>query len=172
MYLYRSQVASPRYKEAIKVTEKGRTSTFRPEKPTRLQETIGYWWKANQIHGWFVDNVQGGVDECRECDVSRDQLKDLRDIVQEVLNNSKMVPGKVNVGYAFDHDGYHDIFEDGFVIKNARVARKLLPRREGFFFGLYGYDQFYLENLRDTLPILDEALASPPEVTFSYQSSW
>ena len=26
----------------------------------------GYWRKANQIHQWFVDNVQEGVDNCSE----------------------------------------------------------------------------------------------------------
>ena len=25
---------------------------------------IGYWRKSNQIHKWFVDNIQEGVDNC------------------------------------------------------------------------------------------------------------
>ena len=26
----------------------------------------GYWRKANQIHSWFVENVQNGEDNCNE----------------------------------------------------------------------------------------------------------
>ena len=34
-------------------------------------ESFGYWRKANQIHKWFVDNVQGGIDDCRPYPVSQ-----------------------------------------------------------------------------------------------------
>ena len=27
-------------------------------------EEVGYWRKANAIHGWFVRNVQNGKDDC------------------------------------------------------------------------------------------------------------
>lgn len=47
----------------------------------------GYWRKANQIHNWFVKNVQGGEDNCETYDVTRDQLAELRDLCQEVLDN-------------------------------------------------------------------------------------
>ena len=47
----------------------------------------GYWRKSNQIHNWFVQNVQEGIDECQEAYVSRDQLKELRDTCQKVLDN-------------------------------------------------------------------------------------
>ena len=36
-----------------------------------------YWRKANAIHRWFVSNVQGGDDDCREYDVGLDQIKAL-----------------------------------------------------------------------------------------------
>ncbi len=26
---------------------------------------VGYWRKANAVHAWFVDECQGGVDECQ-----------------------------------------------------------------------------------------------------------
>lgn len=46
---------------------------------------IAYWRKANQIHAWFVDNVQGGVDECDYCEVNLEQLAGLRTTCQRVL---------------------------------------------------------------------------------------
>jgi len=39
---------------------------------------IGYWRKAHDIHQWFVENAQGGVDECQPTTVSRRLLEDLR----------------------------------------------------------------------------------------------
>lgn len=44
-----------------------------------------YWRKANAIHKWFVDNVQDGEDECREHYVTREQLKELRDVCINAL---------------------------------------------------------------------------------------
>ncbi len=36
------------------------------------------WRKANAIHNWFVQNVQGGEDNCARYWVSREQLEELR----------------------------------------------------------------------------------------------
>lgn len=33
-----------------------------------------YWRKANQIHNWMVNNVQGGNDDCGLYEVSIDQI--------------------------------------------------------------------------------------------------
>lgn len=44
-----------------------------------------YWRKANQIHGWFVREVQGGNDNCKEYEVSLDKLKELLALVNKVL---------------------------------------------------------------------------------------
>lgn len=44
-----------------------------------------YWRKANQIHQWFVDNVQNGNDDCRSYEVSREQLRELYDLCLEAL---------------------------------------------------------------------------------------
>jgi hypothetical protein len=46
-----------------------------------------YWRKANAIHKWFVDNVQGGEDNCREFEVSLAQLEELLAVIEEVLDN-------------------------------------------------------------------------------------
>lgn len=52
--------------------------------------TVGYWRKANAIHGWFVENVQDGKDECKEHYVSREQLERLlEDCLTVMADNSK-----------------------------------------------------------------------------------
>ena len=46
----------------------------------QVQMTVAYWRKANAIHKWFVDNCQGGVDECQVSWVTREKLVELRDL--------------------------------------------------------------------------------------------
>lgn len=48
-----------------------------------------YWRKANAIHGWFVNNCQDGVDDCRESYVSTEQLTQLRDLCRDILAGTK-----------------------------------------------------------------------------------
>lgn len=48
---------------------------------------VAYWRKANQIHQWFVMNVQSGVDECEEHTVSRERLQELVNVCTEVLDD-------------------------------------------------------------------------------------
>ena len=58
-------------------------------KDRRVKEVIVeamYWRKSNQIHKWFVDNVQEGVDDCGNYDVSRDKLEELRQLILKVLD--------------------------------------------------------------------------------------
>lgn len=44
-----------------------------------------YWRKANQIHKWFVDNVQGGHDNCACYHVSTKQLQELEALCLKAL---------------------------------------------------------------------------------------
>jgi hypothetical protein len=44
-----------------------------------------YWRKANAIHAWFVENVQDGVDDCKEYYVDRETLEDLMNVCADVI---------------------------------------------------------------------------------------
>jgi hypothetical protein len=114
--------------------------------------TIGYWRKANAIHGWFVENVQGGEDNCQSYYVSREQLKELASACDEVLK----VPAGVSMEAAADNVG-------------------LLPT-QGFFFGSYEMDDWYIDDLKRTIEIVNHALSLFPEDnynwSFYYSSSW
>lgn len=111
---------------------------------------VAYWRKANQIHGWFVKNVQGGEDNCKAYPVDRDDLLNLLETINEVLAG------------------------------DVEAAKQLLPVTAGFFFGNYdedeGYDEFYYEDLRYTKKIIEDILDvikdNPHEYDFYYQSSW
>jgi hypothetical protein len=140
-----------------------------------VSATVGYWRKANAIHRWFVNHVQGGEDDCRNANVSREQLGDLRDACNQVLNSVETVPGDVGEGTTFHHDGRVDHHSrGGLVVANAAVAEGVLPTQSGFFFGKTGYDEDYLADLRDTVAIVDRVLGdlALKDCEFTYQSSW
>lgn len=74
-----------------------------------------YWRKSNQIHKWFVDNVQDGTDDCGNYDVSREQLKELLGVIEQVLaDRSKahaLLPN--SAGFFFGSQDYNEYyFED------------------------------------------------------------
>jgi hypothetical protein len=56
-------------------------------KPNYVTAEAAYWRKANAIHAWFVNNVQGGEDDCGHYHASREQLEELADLCDEVLED-------------------------------------------------------------------------------------
>jgi hypothetical protein len=109
-----------------------------------LEISAGYWRKANQVHNWFVQNVQEGEDDCKPYFVSRERLAELLSICREVQA---------------DHS----------------KAKELLPVSEGgFFFGSYEYDNWYFEQVENTIAQLAKILNNPKfdECDFSYRASW
>lgn len=70
----------------------------------------GYWRKANHIHKWFVDNVQRGEDDCKPYNVSREKLKELKKLCQEVINNKKNAEKSLprHSGFFFGNEEYGD----------------------------------------------------------------
>ena len=101
------------------------------------------WRKANQIHAWFVDNVQNGEDDCGEYSVDTGQLSDLVDLCKKVLANREL-------------------------------AEDLLPTQAGFFFGGTEIDEYYFQDLEDTIKKLEPFVTDPAWSSwdFTYQSSW
>lgn len=172
MFLYRKQFVFPVEEEGLRVTGEGENPAASMRFPVIHKEVIGYWRKANQIHGWFVRNVQEDEDNCAEYEVSREQLSELLKIVEQVLLSTKLVPGKVSMGQTRKDGKWVDMLEDGLVMDNPELAKELLPPTEGFFFGSYDFDEYYIEQLLETDAILRYALESPADADFSYQSSW
>lgn len=153
------------------------------DKVTYIQEEVGYWRKANHIHQWFVDNCQKGEDDCREAWVDPEQLNELLTICIQIRDECPLVKGKVENGYTFGEDGekiYNMI--DGEVMTNQELAEELLPTQSGFFFGGTGYDQWYMQDILDTIKMLEAELNKYDELDkmglglglpeYYYRSSW
>jgi hypothetical protein len=62
---------------------------------------MGYWRKANQIHNWFVQNVQDGEDNCGSYYVTRDQLEELKELCINVLANKELAEDLLPTGAGF-----------------------------------------------------------------------
>jgi hypothetical protein len=55
------------------------------------------------------------------------------------------------------------------------MAASVLPTQPGFFFGSTDYDEWYMEDMKNTVAQLDKVLESVPEGSwndFIYRSSW
>jgi hypothetical protein len=114
--------------------------SIKSDRITNITEELGYWRKANQIHRWFVENVQDGVDNCGEYFVSKADLQSLLDVCLAVK---------------LDHS----------------QAEELLPAGSGFFFGNTDYDEWYYNDIDNTIDILKEALTDD-DASYYYSSSW
>lgn len=53
----------------------------------RVSIPVGYWRKANAIHGWIVDNCADGVDECQSIYISKSKAEELVSICKEVIKD-------------------------------------------------------------------------------------
>ena len=51
-------------------------------------------------------------------------------------------------------------------------AEQLLPTASGFFFGGTEYDEYYYEDIDNTIEILEEALSDESADDFAYRASW
>ena len=119
---------------------------IKPERVSEISETVGQWRKFNALHGWFVENCQNGEDDCKEYHVEKSQLVNLLGVLKQVLED-------------FDATG-------------GIKAHELFPTQGGFFFGDTSYDEWYFENVKETIVLLEELIQEDGDGDFYYQSSW
>jgi len=148
-------------------------------KVSYIEESVGYWRKANAIHNWFVKNCQDGVDDCREHYVETDQLEELLNICKEIKKIAKMKKGKIKNGETLKDGKWEPILVEGEYIENVDEIEELLPRTSGFFFGSTEYDEYYMMDINNTIDILTKVIDEEKTLNeqgfyseFFYQSSW
>lgn len=127
-----------------------RVKTYPTEDISSIHYSVGYWRKANQIHKWFVDNVQDGVDDCEMHIVSDGKVENLLNLCKELLAK-----------------------------RDKKEALELLPPCDGCFFGLTNTNdnvfwEYYWADLTITIPMLEKALKFADDycADIYYQSSW
>ena len=90
MYLYKKTFIGAEYVHrkvtgTLAITVEDKPVDIRLERVSEIVERVGYWRKANAIHKWFVDNVQGGADNCLEYEVSLEKLCELRALCKKAI---------------------------------------------------------------------------------------
>lgn len=92
------------------------------------QELIGYWCKANQIHGWFERNVGAGlIENCKCYPVSEACLE-------------------------------HLVADCKLVLDKPELAKEVLPVTSGLFFGGDTYGEGYFEDVKQTILLIEDIL--------------
>lgn len=110
----------------------------------QVEVSVAYWRKANQIHNWFVQNCADGEDNCQPVFVNREELENLLKTCKEV-----------------------------YASKTEEKAEELLAPTLGFFFGSYEVDEWYWQQIEETINTLEKVLENvPQDWDFEYQASW
>ena len=153
-YEFGNEAADPNSekKQGIKIAEclNNMLGTSVCEVSTRL----AYWRKANQVHAWFVKQVQDGTDDCKEYYVSRDDLIELYDLCKTILRLRES----------------SDIDDIG---EMNRLIETELPPQTGFFFGSTKIDEYYFGDLQTTIDQLEPVLKHDLKGwDIYYRSSW
>lgn len=100
-----------------------------------------YWRKFNALHKWFVDNVQGGVDDCDPYLVQKEHIESLLSVLESLTPEN---------------------------------CADLFPAQSGFFFGNTDYEEWYWNDVRQTIHICHYLLSQVNwrEESLVYKSSW
>jgi hypothetical protein len=181
-----TRVDNPMYDEIIKSAGMDNLPTSEYGNTT-VTKQVGYWRKANAIHGWIVRNLAEGVDECQRINISRESLVLLRDsCVKELDNRANALPNKegtrtINLDEGDSpEDTIRSLIEDmqGEFAKRhtaVNVADPLsLEPTAGFFFGGTEKDEWYYETIEYTVDTINSLLAgtTDEDYSFYYQASW
>lgn len=162
----------------------GNVTTKRYDRVTYIVQEVGYWRKANAIHKWFVDNVQKGVDDCKPYDVEKDDLETLKALCLKALEKKQRYLELVNKcsihQESFADGGDDDTFysketeDDKELEKIEEELDSILPTQSGFFFGSTTYDEWYFNNLENTVKIIDKIFEEDPNCSqdYYYEASW
>lgn len=117
-------------------------SRINSDKITYIEEEAGYWRKANAIHGWFVENVQGGIDNCNRFRVHGRHIEELYSACKSVLENPSKASEELSTrsGFFFGSTDY-----DEWYIRDleytAEVCEELLKDLDDN--GYFPYDLYY-----------------------------
>jgi hypothetical protein len=119
----------------VTVTKGGKPTKINPKKVKYIIEEAGYWRKQNQIHRWFVDNVQNGVDNCGEYYVDIDDLKTLLELCEKVKADhslaEELLPSAS--GFFFGGTEYDEWYFDG-IDNTIDILKEALEDERGDYY--------------------------------------
>ena len=103
-----SEATLPEYNEVVQAAGLQDVQQDNEIYGASVSVNCAYWRKVNSIHNWFVNNVQGGEDNCGEYYVSQDKLLELLQTCKNALANKDPQELMPQAGFFF---GSYDIDE-------------------------------------------------------------
>jgi hypothetical protein len=108
-----------------------------------MGDEVAYWRKFNALHRWFVTHLQDGVDDCQR---SRQIMLDDAEALLYILKE---------------------------IHKNPVVADGLMPTVSGFFFGSTNYDDYFMDDIKQSIPVIEDLIQKIKwGDKLYYHSSW
>ena len=152
MYLYKKTYVQnwehnpPEQHHQIEIKRGGVLRTdIKPNRICYITEQVAYWRKFNALHGWFINNCGGGVDECQDISVDEEKLKELLETLKEVSSNftkaDELLPP--TQGFFFGSDEVDEYYKEE-VNSTIKIIEDLLEENEqSKEYGLYSGDFEY-----------------------------
>lgn len=133
MFLYRKKYI---YNNERKKTVIKGVKGVNDKRVKEITEEVYYWRKANQIHQWFVDNVQEGEDDCKEYYVEKKQLEELLSTIKKVLEDRNMahILLPTQEGFFFGATEYDEWYWGNLEETKKGLEKILAEDNEGFNF--------------------------------------
>ena len=117
---------------SVEVTKGGKPAKINPKKVKYIIEEAGYWRKQNQIHRWFVENIQNGTDDCGEYYVSKADLETLLELCEKVKADNaladELLPGAS--GFFFGGTEYDEWYFNG-IDNTIEILKEALEDEHG-----------------------------------------
>lgn len=145
-----------------------------------VKTQVGYWRKANAIHGWLIRNCADNIDNCEEFVIQPEQLIQLRDECVLALANRHNATKPIEADYVHKMKDGEDILkvieksmkrQSDRASKKGNVADPLEPI-EGFFFGSSEKDEYYYKDLEYTVELINALLPNIKSYSIIYRASW
>ena len=146
MYLYKKTYVQnwehnpPEQHHQIEIKRGGVLRTdIKPNRICYITEQVAYWRKFNALHGWFINNCGGGVDDCQDISVDEEKLKELLETLKEVSSNftkaEELLPP--TQGFFFGSDEVDEYYKEE-VNSTIKIIEDLLEENEqSKEYGLY-----------------------------------
>lgn len=159
-------------KHNITVLKGGKTrQDIKPERISYIEEEVAYWRKFNALHAWFVGECGDGEDNCQPIYTPVEKLEEVLGILKQVkekLDNSKLVKKTIKTwnGESVEIDVYECEEE----------VTKLFSPQSGFFFGSTEINEWYKNDVIDSIEVFEEILKEEElngnNGEYYYQASW
>jgi hypothetical protein len=117
-----------REEDKLKITMNGKAiKGLDSSKVNHISQEVFSWRKSNQIHKWFVDNIQNGKDDCGSYEVEKAEFEALLKAIKIALSDKegakKVLP--TVPGFFFGNEEYDEYYWKDLKDTEAMLVKEL-----------------------------------------------